>query len=82
MQGSLQTMINASPLSPMFANPTGLNGQSADASSSGGSSSDAAAGPAAAPEGDASVGTIQLDMPRRSMQVTFTCDKCGESPVA
>ncbi len=48
------------------------------------SSSDVASGSdaeaAAPPNADAngSVATIQLDMPRRSMQVTFTCDKCGE----
>lgn len=56
---------------------TGLIGQCTDASSSGGSSTDAEASAAVAPEDDASVATIQLDMPRRSMQVTFTCDKCG-----
>ena len=33
----------------------------------------------AAEEGDA-VARLQLDMPRRSRQVTFTCNKCGEGP--
>ena len=41
-----------------------------------GSDAEAAAPPDA--DVDGSVATIQLDMPRRSMQVTFTCDKCGE----
>jgi hypothetical protein len=43
---------------------------------SSGSDAEAAAPPNA--DANGSVATIQLDMPRRSMQVTFTCDKCGE----
>lgn len=29
-------------------------------------------------DGAADEASIQLDMPRRSMQLTFTCGKCGE----
>lgn len=31
-------------------------------------------------DGDAGVASIPLDMPRRSMQLTFTCGKCGVCP--
>lgn len=44
-----------------------------------GSNSEPEADARAASDADASVATIQLDMPRRSMQVSFTCDKCGAS---
>lgn len=50
--------------------------QSTDVSSSEAASSDSDA--AAAPSQDGSVATIQLDMPRRSLQLTFRCNVCGE----
>ena len=50
---------------------------SADDTSSSGSDGDGSAAAAAVPDGDSHVATVVLDMPRRSLQVTFSCDKCG-----
>lgn len=48
---------------------------SADTSSS---SESEGGGAAEASSSDGNVATIQLDMPRRSLQVTFRCNVCGE----
>lgn len=49
----------------------------ADSSSQPDESSDSTAQPSGNTE-DSTVASVQLPMPRRSMQVTFTCNLCGE----